>query len=180
MFKHRLNICGMLILVWGPESIDETYKCFIKYVAEKLHTDAASLMWALQLSPIENLVDHAKAYQAFSKIYAFVNQTTYSHNREHFLKCDSFLSSSPPSRFVKARIVKPVATTLNRSTEIPVDEPKSTSVGTLSKSWNSMWIHKIRDILTLLQRANYTPAPQTIILALGIMSVFGFLVLPIH
>lgn len=177
MFKHQLNICGTLIVVWGPQSIDETYKCFIKHVAEKLYTDVCELMFALQLSPIESLVDHTKAYQAYSKIYSFIHQTPYSHKKEYFLKCDSFLSSSPPSRFVKAPIVKLDSTSLTQSMETPVDTPKSTSGGTLLKSWNMKILKNCQRFRKKVQQ--YLPSVQIIILLLGMTAIIGCLNLPI-
>lgn len=178
MFKHQLNICGTLIVVWGPQSINETYKCFIKHVAEKLHTDVCELMFALQLSPIENLVNHTKAYQAYSKIYSFIHQTPYSHKKEFFLKCDSFLSSSPPSRFVKAPIVKPVLTSSVQQTEIPVDTPKLTSATTTLKSWNMKILKNCQRFRKKVQQ--YLPSAQTIILLSATIAVIGFLNLPVR
>jgi len=193
--KHLLNICGLSIIVWGPEDMEDAYKCFIKHVAEKLRLDSKGthqLMFALQLTPIYPLRHATEAYIAYQQIYSWLQSTRshltthpgYSHDTpEIFLKCNTFLQSSPPCwnlEYITPPKLKQASTALDKLTEILVEKRKLRSVGTTSKSLSGIMTRKIRGMLTILRPVNFMPQPQTIILVSAIAAIFGFLVLPIH
>jgi len=193
--KHLLNICGLSIIVWGPEDMEDAYKCFIKHVAEKLRLDSKGthqLMFALQLTPIYPLRHAREAYIAYQQIHSWL-QSTRSHLTVHpgyvhtypeiFLKCDTFLQSSPPCwdlEYITPPKLKQASTALDKLTEILVEKRKLQSDGTTSVSWSTMLIRKARAILTRLRHVSFTPQPQTLLFLLVIMGAFGFLVLPIR
>ena len=101
MIKHRLFCNGSYYTVWGPASITKCWIEFLKMAAKATGERYDLLIYALQLSNIpEHPLNDIRAYKAWE-----ILQTWYNPHIPLIIKCDEFLTSTPPPKRVSAPLL---------------------------------------------------------------------------